>query len=485
MVMELAKQAETAVNKLLVAVNADAVATVELRQVLTSARSIAAVVTATQTAAAELIASRERHGDGGAEILAASAGLPQREAHSQVKTAQALRKVPKLRDAVQSGEVPQANARKLADAITKTGSAAVASDAELLKQAGSMRPEQFSPVAQRWINRKRGDHGASEHARQRARRNLRIFDLEDGMVCVRGEFDKITEQRIGNRLRRTAEMMFKADKKLPADQRREFVQCMADALQHHTTSTAATGTFGSEGTYDDAREQHRSTSSGSATGTAPRSGAVSATDTTSQSSGGGGWLADITVLAQVDESTGDLIYELSDGSHLPPAIVEEMTCNARLTGLVYSRAGDALWRTRSRRTVTESQWQALLTTYGGCFHCGAPPNICQAHHITPYSQGGATSLDNLIMVCWSCHHKIHHHNWQINEHADGSHTLRPPERISASSASRYGPAHADDQPPPTHHSSLRNRKARTRTRSKTLNNRANPQARDPAPATLW
>ncbi|MCY4067647.1 MAG: HNH endonuclease signature motif containing protein, partial [Acidimicrobiaceae bacterium] len=127
---------------------------------------------------------------------------------------------------------------------------------------------------------------------------------------------------------------------------------------------------------------------------------------------------------------------------------------------------------RSRRTVTDTQWQALFATYGGCFHCGAPAGMCQAHHITPYSQGGATSLDNLIMVCWNCHHRIHHHNWQIHEHSDGSHSLHPPDY--SITQPRYGPACADDpapQPPRT--------QTRTRTRNR---DRTSARARDPA---LW
>ncbi len=123
-------------------------------------------------------------------------------------------------------------------------------------------------------------------------------------------------------------------------------------------------------------------------------------------------------------------------------VLDELSCNARWTGLVFDHCGDAIWRSRSRRTVTDTQWQTLLAIYGGCFHCGAPPGICQAHHITAYSRGGDTSLKNLIMVCWSCHHKIHHHNWRIREHPDGSHTLHPPDQTP-----RYGPAHAEDPEP--------------------------------------
>ncbi len=549
MIIEVAERAQAAVNDLLAAVNAGTATSVELREVLGVTRSTAATVNAAQTAAAELIARRERHGDGGVEILASSAGLSQREAHSQVKTAQTLSKVPKLRDAVQSGDVPAANARNLADAITRTSSGAVADDDVLLAQASTMRPEVFARTAQRWIQAQQADNGASEHARQRAMRCLKIYESEDGMVNLRGQFDKITGQRISNRLRHTAAKLFNADKKLPQAERREFTQCMADALDHHTISRpssvahAASGDGSAAGKNAMGRDASgksavgknaKSDSMGARSDNAPVSdNTVSNYNTVSCNSGGdntvnesgeqgavGGWVADITVLASVDDTTGELVAELSDGSRLPPAVLEEMSCNARWTGLIFDRYGDAIWRSRSRRTVTESQWQALLAIHGGCFHCGAPPAVCQAHHIIPYSQGGATSLENLIMVCWNCHHRIHHNNWRIETHPDNSYTLHPPDNTA--NQPRYGPAHADDYPPEPPNRTRRDWAQRSRVRtgraSRASRGRASnqggepnanardpnardpnardpsrnresresqPKARDPDPATLW
>ncbi len=465
MIIQIARRAEAAANELLAAVNAGTVTCDELREVLRVTRSVAAVVAAVQTSAAELIARRERHGDGGAEVLASVGGLAQRDARDRVKVAQVVRQVPELHEAVQSGDVSQANARRLAAVITKTGSDAVAADSGLLRDAQSMRPEQFVGAANRWIAAQQNDNGASQHAAQRAKRYLKFYDTPEGMVALHGEFDKITGQRLHNRLRQTAARMFTADKQLPEPQRRKFPQCMADALQHHTTHTDSLSTdrrrytshgSGNENSQTGSRNMNTSTGNSSSDhkdgGDSGDEACIqtgvtnAATDAELVAPSGdvsGGWQADITVLARVDDTTRDLIYELSDGSRLPPAVVEELTCNSRLTSLIYDRCGDALWRTRSRRTVTETQWQALLAIYGGCFHCGAAPNMCQAHHITPYSQGGATSLDNLIMVCWNCHHRIHHDNWQIHEHPDGHHTLHPP---SHTNEPRYGPAHAEDWP---------------------------------------
>ncbi len=517
MITEIARRAETAANELLAVVDAGSVSCDDLREVLRVTRSVAAVVAGVQTKAAELIARRERHGDGGVEVLASAAGLAQRDARDRVKVSQVVRKVPELYEALQTGAVSQANARRLADVITQTSSDAVAADAELLKQAGSMRPEQFVSTANRWIASQQADNGVSQHATQRAKRYLKFYDTPEGMIALHGEFDKITGQRLHNRLRQTAARLLNADKQLPESEHRKFPQCMADALQAHISYTAtprrnsnqATGNARSHtdshttstGNSNSDHKDEVDTGDEACIQTGVTNAAADA-ELVAASAGevSGSWLADITVLARVADSSRELIYELSDGSRLPPAVVEELTCNSRLTGLVYDRKGDALWRTRSRRTVSDSQWQALLASYGGCFHCGAPPSMCQAHHITPYSQGGATSLDNLIMVCWDCHHRIHHDNWQIYKHADGSHTLHPPD--NPANTPRHGPAHTDDWPPhlaashqarkPAHSK----HKTRNLTRSRSditarapatrRKERSSSNARDPAtPATLW
>ena len=541
MVLKAAERLRTAATDLLAEVNTGAASTDELRKVLDTTRSVTAAVNAAQTAAAELIARRERHGDDGAEVLASSAGLSQHEARAQVATAAALHKVPELRDAVQAGTVPQANARRLADAITKTGPEAVAGAAGLLAQAESMRPEQFARTAQRWIGAQQADDGTAEYLRQRARRYLKMYDTDDGMIALHGEFDKVTGTCLRNRLSRTASKLLDADKKLPEAQRRKFPQCMADALQHYATRTStstssdqgdgamsvSTGTVrgraqpslsagaeanaGAAGTGCGCARPSRSAGAASSadrddgsgcgcvrpsrstdsatrnstgdiyfTGTGAANGSSDDAATGADAAGsstGGGWTADITVLAHVDDATGELIAELSDGSRLPAAALDALSCNARWTGLVFDRAGDAIWRSRSRRTVTDTQWQALFATYGGCFHCGAPAGMCQAHHITPYSEGGATSLDNLIMVCWNCHHRIHHHNWQIHEHSDGSHSLHPPD--DPVTQPRYGPAHADDPPSQPSRTPTRAPTARTARRRR---DQARARARDPA---LW
>ena len=396
MLIEAARRAEAAAKEMLALVTEASVSCAEILEALAVSKAIAGVNSAFQVAGAAAVAGRERHGDGGAEVLAASAGLSRREAHGQVKTAEALRVVPEAFDAVAEGRVSATNAKQLAAAVERTSAADVGSDCELLAKAESMRPEQFAREARRWVTDRDGAGGESEHARQRARRCVRVWDGDDGMVHLRGEFDSVTGRRIGNRLRAEAARMFDADKKNSKDsgERRSFPQCMADALDSLTNSNAG---------------------------------------------GGGKPIADICVVAHVDDATGKLIAEIPGGDRLPRSVLEKLACNARFTGVVYDTKGRPIWRAHSVRCATEAQRQMLIARDGGCFACGAHPDVCQAHHVKPVSQGGATSIDNMVLACWGCHNKIHYFNWQIHG-PPGKRTLHPPDSVT------YGPAHAPEQP---------------------------------------
>ncbi len=399
MLIEAARRAEAAVKEMLAVANEGTATTDDLVASLGISKSIAGINSAFQVASAAAVAGRRRHGDGGAEVLASSAGLTRGEARSQVKTAETLRTLAGARDAIESGRVSVSNAKRLAEAVEKTSGADVESDRELLAKAQSMRPEQFTKEARRWVADREQDGGASEHARQRARRSVRVWNADDGMVHLHGEFDAVAGQRIGNRLQEIAGRLYDADKKNAngsGEDRRTFHQCMADALDALTDASAAAGT--------------------------------------------GKPFADICVVAHVDNETGKLIAELPDGDRLPSAVLEELACGAKLTGVVYDRDGKPIWRAHSVRTATEAQRQILIARYGGCFACAAHPALCQIHHIKPVSEGGSTKISNMVPVCWDCHTRIHHHRWFINKRPDGNHTLHPPGQP------RYGPAHAPEQP---------------------------------------
>ncbi len=146
------------------------------------------------------------------------------------------------------------------------------------------------------------------------------------------------------------------------------------------------------------------------------------------------------MVSYVDSETGGLVSQLATGEPLPPSVLDMLACNASITGILYDTAGTPLWRGTTKRTATASQIRALIARDGGCVGCGCHPALCQAHHIKPAFQGGPTTIANMALLCWDCHHKVHHHQWTVARR-HGRFELLPPVRT------RWGPARAPDPPP--------------------------------------
>ena len=153
--------------------------------------------------------------------------------------------------------------------------------------------------------------------------------------------------------------------------------------------------------------------------------------------------ADITIVQHLSADGTDAFAEIAGGGVIPQSVLEEHFCNARIKGVVFSSEGMPLWHGHAKRRATKAQMSALRARYGACGGCGANMRICDGHHIEAVSQGGRTDIDNMMLLCWACHHKVHHHGWREVPDGRGLYTIAPPERI------QHGPAHGPD-PPPVH-----------------------------------
>ena len=419
MVIELVERLDAAASELLACLKRGEASAEEQFGVLAGTKAVRGKLDAVQALAAASVAGSRRHGDGGAHVLAESTGMSRHDARRQVRTAAAVGAMPAVQDAVEEGRISPANAGRLADALDKTSAGEVESDGELLAKAESLPPEQFAKEAKRWTAERQGDGGEAEYRRQRARRAVRVWDGDDGMVHLYGQFDPVTGRRIRNRLNKQAHRLLDADRKQArglADAGRgraraggggvrSLAQCMADAFENMTGGAA----------------------------------------------GGDKPYADIALVARLDPETEKLMASTGDGDPLPAGVIERLAGESSWFGLVLSAKGVPMWKGRNVRRVTESQFQALMALYGGCAGCGEPDEgKVHAHHMDLFAWGGRTDLDNLIPLCWGCHAKIHDHRWQVVAVGDGKHTIRPPDRI------HHGPARLPDtatlsapaEPPP-------------------------------------
>ena len=231
MTLEAAQWVRDGLSELIRLVNSDSASTADARRVLAESKAFAAQVAVLQADSAALVAARERHGDGGAGVLAQTVGVRRREAAGQVKAVQQLQSMPDVRDAVTEGRIPLANAKTLARASNRTSVGEVARDEGLLEKAASLAPENFAREAGRWVGKRQRDGGESEYRRQRARRRLSIWkDDDDGMVRLRAELDPVTGAKLHKRLLKEAERLRRCDVRNPGAQQRTLPQRLADAL---------------------------------------------------------------------------------------------------------------------------------------------------------------------------------------------------------------------------------------------------------------
>lgn len=52
--------------------------------------------------------------------------------------------------------------------------------------------------------------------------------------------------------------------------------------------------------------------------------------------------------------------------------------------------------------LTDEQWTALKTAWGGCAYCGVTGTALQRDCVLPISRGGRYTLANVVPACASC-----------------------------------------------------------------------------------
>jgi 5-methylcytosine-specific restriction protein A len=97
---------------------------------------------------------------------------------------------------------------------------------------------------------------------------------------------------------------------------------------------------------------------------------------------------------------------------------------------------------REKRLFTRAQRLALVERDGGCAMCGLPPEMTKAHHIRWWHRDtGPTDLSNGVLLCETCHHRIHDNAWEIRINGTGTAArvwFIPPAYIDPARTPRLG-----------------------------------------------
>ncbi|MDN5899625.1 MAG: HNH endonuclease [Brachybacterium sp.] len=87
---------------------------------------------------------------------------------------------------------------------------------------------------------------------------------------------------------------------------------------------------------------------------------------------------------------------------------ERLACTGKVALLITDAGGEALHLGRSRRLASPAQRRALRLRDGVCSFPGCHQSRhLDAHHTTPWSQGGATDIEGLALLCRRHHVMVH------------------------------------------------------------------------------
>ncbi|MFF1253570.1 DUF222 domain-containing protein [Pseudarthrobacter sp. NPDC058329] len=112
------------------------------------------------------------------------------------------------------------------------------------------------------------------------------------------------------------------------------------------------------------------------------------------------------------------------------ATLRKIACDADIIPALLGTHGELLDLGRKTRLFTPTQRLALTARDQGCTfpNCTIPAPWCEAHHITYWSHGGPTTINNGTLLCSAHHHLIHKEQWTITT-TNGTPWHTPPKHL--------------------------------------------------------
>ncbi len=384
-----------------------------------------------------------------AEWLGWRTGLAPGAAREHVRVARALADLPKLSDAMRRGRVSYSKMR----AVTRVATPETEDD--LLNVALSGSAAHVEKIVRAW---RRVDRQAerAEDRRRHETRSLRTWVDEDGMVVVRGRLspevgavvrraleaacdqargadtlaaaadgdglpDAEAEasslaQRQADALGVIAECALSAglDRGTAGDRYQVVVHVDADALTEAPDVPEAPGVpAGTPATASLVPVRRRA-------GQEARAVAVRR-----ENRGGPSRLCPTPcpgprLAASTPAGRRQTVLDEAGGIHISAETARRLACNAATVGMQHGPGGEILDVGRRTRTISPALRRALHARDRQCRFPGCRNVRVDAHHIRHWAHGGATALDNLVLLCRRHHRAVHEEGFRVTLDAAGN-----------------------------------------------------------------
>ncbi|WP_228282509.1 HNH endonuclease signature motif containing protein [Brevibacterium atlanticum] len=117
-----------------------------------------------------------------------------------------------------------------------------------------------------------------------------------------------------------------------------------------------------------------------------------------------------------------------------PVPISELAANG-LNGSVFfhlmSDTAKTVQVATEQRFANRKQIAVITARDRGCTFpgCDAPPGWCDVNHVVPYSAGGETDINNLMLACSYHHHLLDRSEWETHMLLDGRPSWVPPSTV--------------------------------------------------------
>jgi len=318
-------------------------------------------------------------------------GIDMGAAREKVRVANALVILPLLSAALERGEVSYAKVRALTRVATPQN------EERLLHLAYHATASQVERVARAWRRCDRLEEAREDRYRHLARSVTTYVD-EDGMVVLQARLAPEQGAVIQRALEAAAERLYQESKRaaepgsLPEEV--SFVQRRADAL-----TLMAECALQSDLDRDNAADRYQ-----------------------------------VVVHVETAVDGHDPVHTMVEVDQGPVRVSAEtcrrLACDASVVVIQEGPDGSMLDVGRKTRTVPTPIRRALAARDHCCRFPGCTARRCDAHHIEHWADGGATSLDNLMLLCRRHHTLLHEGGISVEQDALGALTfMRPNGRV--------------------------------------------------------